>query len=144
MIRSHRRSGASDVAAVGILEDCPTPELQLIGQRSRTVDVPDGRLLCEQGSLALDCMLIESGYADVFVGGQHVATVGPGETVGEMGILERRPRSATVVARTGMRVRLISAGDLDSLTQRTPVFTRALLRELSARVRGANRAATQP
>jgi CRP-like cAMP-binding protein len=133
---------APELAAVGILEDCPTPELELIGQRTRIVEVPEGRVLCDQGALALDCMLVESGHADVFVGGQRVATVGPGETIGEMGILERRPRSATVVARTGMRVRLISAGDLDSLTERTPVFTRALLRELSARVRGANRAAT--
>jgi CRP-like cAMP-binding protein len=133
------REGPHDVLEpIGILDGCPASELEHIAKVSRAVEVPTGRTLCEQGRLPLDCMLVESGRADVLVAGRKVATIGPGETIGEMGVLDHGPRSATVVARTPMRVRVIDAHDLDSLMARAPRFSRALLRELAARVRAAN------
>ena len=135
-----RREVHHQLEPIGILYGCPGPELEHIERLSRLVDVPAGGILCEQGRIPLDCMLVESGRADVVVGGRKVATIGPGETVGELGVLDRGPRSATVVADTPMRVRVIDAQDLDTLMEGAPTFTRALLRELSARVRAANHA----
>jgi CRP-like cAMP-binding protein len=138
MLKARRDVPNEDLEPIGILYGCTGPELQQIAQLSRAVHVPVGHTLCEQGQIPLDCMLVESGRADVIVGARRVATIGPGETIGEMGVLDRSPRSATVVASTPMRVRVIDAPDLDVLMQRAPTFTRALLRELSARVRSAN------
>ena len=132
------RRATKRLDATGILAGCPPEELDRIAEVSRVVSVPAGRILCEQGRLALDCMLIEAGRSDVLVGTRRVASPGPGETIGEIGVLDRRPRSATVVARTDMRVRIIEATDFDALLRDAPVFSRAVLRELSGRVRSAN------
>ena len=132
------RRGTKHLDATGILAGCPPTELDLIAGVGRVASVPAGRILCEQGRLALDCMLIEAGQADVLVGTRRVASAGPGETIGEIGVLDRMPRSATVVARTDMQVRVIDAGDFDALLRAAPTFSRAVLRELSGRVRSAN------
>jgi CRP/FNR family cyclic AMP-dependent transcriptional regulator len=138
MLKARREAPHHDLEPIGILYGCPGSELRHIAELSRAVDVPVGHTLCEQGRIPLDCMLVVAGHADVVVGGRKVATIGPGETIGEMGVLDRNPRSATVVARSPMQVRVIDAQDLDVLMQRAPTFTRALLRELSSRVRSAN------
>ncbi len=138
MLRTRREAPHETLEPLGVLYGCPGKELEHIVRMSRAVDVPAGRTLYEQGRIPLDFMLVESGYADVVVGGRTVAAIGPGETIGEMGVLDRGPRSATVMARTPMRVRLIDAHDVDALMELAPTFTRALLRELSARVRTAN------
>ena len=49
-----------------------------------------------------ECYVIESGEAEGFVGEEHLVTLGPGSMVGEMALIDRRPRSATVVANTPM------------------------------------------
>ncbi len=138
MLKIRRDVPDDSLDAVGMLAQCSDSELEHITRVSREVEVPAGHTLCEQGRIPLDCMFVVSGQADVIVGGRKVATIGPGETIGEMGVLERSPRSATVVARTPMRVRVIDGEELDALMERAPAFARALLRELSARVRGAN------
>ena len=134
----HRQPRPTVVEPVGLLDACPGEELSAIAQASRVVDAPAGAVLCEQGRVALDCMLVEQGRADVLVGGRRVGSIGPGETIGEMGAVGRAPRSATVIARARMRVRVIDAQDLDAVLDRAPTFARALLRELSARLRDAN------
>ena len=138
MLKFRRDVPGDTLERVGILALCSGSEIEHIASVSRAVDVPAGHTLCEQGQIPLDCMFVLSVQAAVMVGGRQVATIGPGETIGEMGVLERSPRSATVVARTPMRVRVIDGDDLDTLMERAPAFARALLRELSARVRVAN------
>lgn len=134
----HKQPQPTVLEPVGLLYTCSREELSAIADASRVVEVPTGAVLCEQGRVALDCMLVERGRADVLVRGRRVGSIGPGETIGEMGAVGRAPRSATVIARAPMRVRVIDAQDLDGVLDRAPTFARALLRELSARLRSAN------
>jgi CRP-like cAMP-binding protein len=134
----HKQPPRSVLEPVGLLYGCARDELSAIADASRVVDAPVGAVLCEQGRVALDCMLVERGRADVLVGGRRVGTIGTGETIGEMGVVGRAPRSATVIARSPMRVRVIDAQDIDAVLDRAPTFARALLRELAARLRTSN------
>ncbi|MBV8950404.1 MAG: cyclic nucleotide-binding domain-containing protein, partial [Actinobacteria bacterium] len=126
MLKTRREASTATLEPVGVLYGCPGKELERIVAFSQAVDVPAGRTLYEQGRIPLDFMLVESGHAAVVVGGRKVADIGPGETIGEMGVLDHAPRSATVVARTPMRVRLVDAHDVDALMEAAPTFARAL------------------
>jgi CRP-like cAMP-binding protein len=94
-----------------------------------------GAVLCEQGRVAQECWVVMEGEADIQLGdGQLVAAVGPGESVGEMGLLDHLPRSATVIARTPMVLLRIDAAKFDALLGPAPL-ARALLEVLSRRIR---------
>lgn len=67
-----------------------------------TVDV--GATLMRETDAGREAFIIAEGTAEVIVGHELVAEIGPGEIVGEMSLLDNQPRSATVVAKTPMRV----------------------------------------
>jgi CRP-like cAMP-binding protein len=121
---------------------CSPKELHRLATIADEAILEAGQVFCRQGEVALACYVIVDGAATVTVGGQPVGVVGPGETVGEMGLIDRRPRSATVVARTPMQVYAIDARRFDSVLAETPGFARNLLRELSRRIRELDLART--
>ena len=81
---------------------------------------PAGRELVRQGEYAREFMAIEEGEVDVFHDGKRIATLGPGDYFGEIGVLEKTRRTATVVSTTPVRLVLLTHWDLkkagDALT----------------------------
>jgi CRP-like cAMP-binding protein len=65
-------------------------------------------------------MAIEEGEAEVTRGGQHVADLGPGDFFGEMGLLERTLRNATVTAKTPVRLVTLTGWDLKRVERTAP------------------------
>jgi CRP-like cAMP-binding protein len=63
-----------------------------------------GRVLMKEGDFSTELIAIEEGTADVIKGGQKIASLKAGDLIGEMGLLNREPRSADVVATSPMRV----------------------------------------
>jgi cytochrome P450 len=90
-----------------------------------------GEVVYREGDPARDCYVIVEGETDVTVSDRFVGTIGEGESVGEMGLLDQAPRTATVVARTPLRVQVIDAASFDRLLDEAPSVTRALLRQVS-------------
>lgn len=74
--------------------------------------VPAGKHLVKEGDYAYEFMAIEDGEADVMRGGEKVATLGPGDFFGEIAVLEKTLRTASVVATTPMRLVTLSHWDL--------------------------------
>ena len=97
-------------------------------------------MLCRQGEVATAAFVIDDGDASVKVGEHIVGAVGAGGIVGEMGLLDYRPRSATVVARTPMKVYVIDSRRFEGVLEDTPTLARNLLRELTGRIRGLDQA----
>ena len=97
--------------------------------------IPAGHMLTEQGRLAEEAYLVIDGTADVIVGERTVAEIGPGESIGEMAVVDNWPRSAYVVARTPMKVYRIAAPTFLKLLDEVPTVGRALIQSLSARLR---------
>ncbi|HEY2877409.1 MFS transporter [Nocardioides sp.] len=92
---------------VAVFDPLPLPALEQLAAGLRPCHVPAGEIVYRQGDAGDGCFIIESGNADVLGDGQPIATVGPGELVGEIALLRQVPRTATVRATTAMDVRLL-------------------------------------
>jgi voltage-gated potassium channel len=90
------------------------------------VSVPEGKQLAEEGEYAYDLFIIKDGTAEVVQDGNTVAELGPGEFFGEMGVLEKARRNATVVARTPMTLLTLNAWDVKRLEKKSPEAMRQL------------------
>jgi CRP-like cAMP-binding protein len=74
--------------------------------------VPAGKQIVNEGDYAHEFMAIEEGTADVIRGGDTIATLGPGDFFGEIGVVEKTLRTASVVAATPMRLITLTRWDL--------------------------------
>jgi len=84
------------------------------------LEVPEGQHLADEGEYAYDLFIINDGTAEVTQDGNVVAELGPGEFFGEMGVLERAPRNATVVAKSPMTLLTLSSWDVKRLRSKAP------------------------
>ena len=92
---------------VQVFDPLPLPALEQLAAGLRHRHVPAGETLYHQGDEADGCFVIQAGTADVLGDGRPIATVGPGDLVGEIALLRRVPRTATVRAATAMELRLL-------------------------------------
>lgn len=97
---------------------------------------PAGWVLMQEGQAGQEAYIIVDGTATVSRDGQDIATLGPGDTVGEMALLDALPRSATVTADTEISVVVVTPQSLTSLLA-IPSVARALIRSMATRLRRA-------
>lgn len=90
-------------------------ERATIAPYAAEVRVAEGKCLVAQGDYSYDLLVVEDGEAEVTQGGTHVADLGPGEVIGEMGVLGNETRNATVTAKTAMTLITLSHWDVRRL-----------------------------
>jgi CRP/FNR family transcriptional regulator, cyclic AMP receptor protein len=103
-------------------------ELRRIATFANEDSIHEGTTLIREGDYSNEMIAIESGTADIVHDGNTVASVGPGDVVGELGVLEKGMRNATVVATSAMRVVRLTNWDV----KRLPKATRERLLSLAA------------
>jgi CRP-like cAMP-binding protein len=118
---------------VGFFEGFSHDELVRVHDLSTEVEAEQGALLCDQGDTGLDCFVIVDGSASVYVGGDHVATLPAGSMVGEMALVDHRPRTASVVADTAMRLLRFDARHFRKLLDEMPKASERVMRLLTER-----------
>ena len=106
-----------------------------MARASDQVDLPAGRTLCEQDSIGREAFVIVDGTAEVRRNGRKVATLGPGDCVGELALLDHGPRTATVTAATDLSVLVIGPREFSGIVDEVPPIAHKLLRALAGRVR---------
>src|SRR5919206_1152464 len=97
---------------IPVFADLSEQELEHIAALAAEVSVPAGKELVREGDYSYDVLAIEEGEAKVERSGEHVADLGPGDVIGEMGVLDRSQRSATVTATTPMRLITLTSWDV--------------------------------
>jgi CRP-like cAMP-binding protein len=95
-------------------------QLGYIAALAAEVSVPAGKELVREGDYAYDVLAIEEGTASVERHGSRIADLGPGDVVGEMGVLERSQRNATVTATSPMRLVTLTSWDIRKLRRSAP------------------------
>ena len=94
--------------------------LQRIGSLADEVDVAEGKTLLTQGDFAHEFMVVLEGEAEVVRDSEAVAELGPGDFLGEAAALDRGQRNATVVARSPMRLAVMTDRDLRAIARDMP------------------------
>jgi CRP-like cAMP-binding protein len=94
---------------VPMLRALPLPSIEQLARGLEPVAVAPQETVFSQGDVGDRYYVIESGEVEVVGDGAVVATLGPGEGFGEIALLRRTPRTATVVARTEARMQTLTS-----------------------------------
>ncbi|HUA07085.1 MAG TPA: cyclic nucleotide-binding domain-containing protein [Solirubrobacteraceae bacterium] len=81
--------------------------------------VADGQILMKQGDYSTELIAIQEGSADVIQDGKKIAALGEGDLIGEMGLIEREPRNADVIATSPMRVMKLTHWEIRRMSEET-------------------------
>jgi CRP/FNR family transcriptional regulator, cyclic AMP receptor protein len=111
---------AARLKSIALFEEVGDEELAEIAPFANEVSVEEGRELVREGDFSYEFMAIEEGEAEVSRSGEHVADLGPGDFFGEMGLLERTLRNATVTAKSPMRLVTLTGWDLRRVERAAP------------------------
>jgi len=129
---------ATDLKAIWLFSGCSTSELRKIRSSLDALSVPAGKILVEEGHIGQEFFIIVDGRASVTRNGKKVATLEAGSHFGELALLDRRPRSASVVSETDMEVLVMSQRQFNGLLESVPTIARKLLSALATRLREAD------
>ena len=110
----------ADLKTLPLFASLSDDELARLSRWADDVDVPAGKHLVEEGAWAWEFFVILDGEAEVFRGSEHLADLGPGDFFGEMGVREHQQRSATVVARTPVRIGVMLERDFHEMEEEMP------------------------
>ena len=86
-------------------------------------------MLMKEGDYSVELIAIEEGTADVIQGGDTIASLGPGDLIGEMGLLERKPRNADVIASSPMRLIKLTHWEIRRMSEDTVNRIKATIEE---------------
>jgi CRP-like cAMP-binding protein len=133
-----RRSAADHLAAVPLFSSLSKRDLQQVGKATTEVRIDAGQTLVEQGRTGQEFFLILDGEAEVRRNDRRLTTLGPGDYFGELAILDRGPRSASVIAKTDMAVLVLSQRDFVGVLASVPEMALKLLTVMAQRLREAD------
>ena len=140
---SRRDAFLDHLAQVPLFSALSRKELSLVARRAEDVKVDQGRVLVSEGSTGSEFFVIIDGKASVSKKGRKVATLGPGDAFGELALLDKAPRNATVTAETPLEVVVLGQREFGGLIDEVPGFARKLLAGMARRLREADAKSVQ-
>ena len=93
---------------------------KVVAQHADEVAVAAGTEIVSEGALAHELFVIVEGTAEVSKGGTMIRQLGPGDVVGEIGVLKTHKRSATVTATTPVKAIVVYGPELTALDETMP------------------------
>lgn len=127
-----------DLKSIWLFSNCTASELRKIRGSLDEVIVPKGKVLVEEGRVGQEFFIIVSGTATVKRKGKKIATLEANSHFGELALLDRLPRSATVISESEMDLLVLSQRQFNTLLESVPSISRKLLAALSTRLREAD------
>jgi CRP/FNR family transcriptional regulator, cyclic AMP receptor protein len=124
------------LAKVPLFARVPQRHLRTILKRMGEYEYEDGATIVKDARQGEVLYLLLDGSARVVRGGRTVAQLGPGDFFGEIAVLDRRPRTATVTATSPVRCLTLHREVLREVLQEEPAVAWSLLEELASRLRG--------
>jgi CRP-like cAMP-binding protein len=122
------------LARAPLFEGLSKKELAELAKSTDDLEVPAGKVLCKEGDLGHEFFVILEGEAEVRKGDRTVDTMGPGDFFGEIALVEKTHRTATVTATAPLRFFVLTGQSFWTLLDHSPEVERKVLRALAKRV----------
>jgi CRP-like cAMP-binding protein len=127
------------LASVPLFEGMSRKDVSALNRASKHNAYPAGKTIVREGTVGVAFHLIVSGRARVTIGGRTRGKLGPGDFFGELAIIDRGRRSATIVAETAVETLSVTSWDFLPMLDANPGMARKVLTEMSKRLRGVER-----
>jgi CRP/FNR family transcriptional regulator, cyclic AMP receptor protein len=134
-VQLRKQDGIELLKSVWLFERCTKNELKAIQGIATPLSVLAGTVLTRQGERGREFFVIVAGKAEATRGGVSIATLGPGSFFGEMALLDRKPRTATVTAIEATTVLVVTEQSFSALVETVPSVDRKMLAVLAERLR---------
>jgi CRP/FNR family transcriptional regulator, cyclic AMP receptor protein len=108
--------------------------LQAVAQITDELDLPAGKEMATEGDRGREFFVLLDGEADVKKGDVSINTMKAGDFFGEIALVTKMPRTASVTATTPVRVLVITERDFDALLKKSPEVGRNVAEALAERV----------
>jgi CRP-like cAMP-binding protein len=137
-VRIGRRLGKDQkvdiIRRVPLFSRCNKKELAEIASHADEIDLPQGKQLIRQGERGREFFVLLEGEADVERDGEHIQTMGSGDFFGEIALVSKVPRTATVTATTPVRALVITDRDFRTLLEQSTEINLKVLEALAERL----------
>ena len=122
------------IRSVPLFSRCTKKELAAIASESYEFHPKEGTKLTRQGQRGREFIVIVEGSAEVVKNGRRVASLGPGDFLGEIALLCGAPRNATVTTTSPTRLLVLTERAFTRVIDQIPSIRANLLRALSERL----------
>lgn len=123
------------LAACPLFRGIDAAGLAGLAEVATAVDFPAGHVIARQGEIGTGFFVVVDGMVRVVRDGAAIAHLGPGEFFGELSVLDRMPRNATVAAETATTCLALASWDFEKVLLAQPALTLSILRGVAARLR---------
>jgi CRP/FNR family cyclic AMP-dependent transcriptional regulator len=122
------------LAVVPLFEGLSKKQLRRISSLMTRIDRPAGQVLTREGERGSEFFIVLEGELEVRQGDRVIATHQSGDYLGEIALVDKRPRTATVVARTPVSVEVLNRREFVSLLAEAPEFSEQIMATMARRL----------
>ncbi len=138
---ANKKQQLESLRNVSLFSACSKKELETVAKATDEITMTAGTLIMDQGQTGREAFVVVEGEVVVKRNNRKVATLGPGSVVGEMSLLDRGPRTATVICDTDCTLLVIDHRRFRSVVDEIPSISHKLMSSLAARIRELDRRA---
>jgi CRP/FNR family transcriptional regulator, cyclic AMP receptor protein len=122
------------IKSVPLFSELSRRHLEEVAGIADEIDLREGKELTKEGRAGREFFVLVEGTADVKKGSRRINTLGGGDFFGEIALVTRRPRTATVVATSPVRALVITDRSFRTLLERQPEIQAKVMSALAARL----------
>jgi CRP-like cAMP-binding protein len=122
------------IKGVPLFSSASKSELAEIASIADEIDLPEGKVLIKEGDSGREFIVLVEGTAEVERGGRKVADIGPGDFAGEIALISKTPRNATITTTSPVRALVITDRAFRQLLDHSPEIAVGVLTALAERL----------
>jgi CRP-like cAMP-binding protein len=119
---------------VPLFSRCSRAQKQQIAKIADEIDLREGKEMTREGAAGREFFILLEGSADVRKNGRKINTLGPGDFFGEIALVSREPRTATVVATAPVRALVVTDRSFRRLLDETPQIKDKVMEAMAERL----------